>query len=183
MQRNCTHALVPLAWSGAGYILWIFGYCSNRFDIFLPLASANGSARFPCKFKLRLGAVDVTRDVVLSIGDLVAGWLCFIFWDPLVFFEFLFFFLLTKPTVYVGALLTVFPLLFFLGCTTTGRVALLLFRVMIGRKGIGSFLAAGALVPYNVSDHSCKVARPIHRNVVNLLTVVLRVYVYTKCVP
>lgn len=96
----CT-AVVPWAWSGAGYIRWIFGYCSNRLDIFLPRASvASGSAKSPRKLRLKsVEAVVIWADV-LSSGDRVAGRLCFDFCEFLFgFFEFLFFFLLTSPTV------------------------------------------------------------------------------------
>lgn len=156
-----------MACSGAGYIRWIFGYCSNRLDILRPLASARGSAKSPRKLRLKSGTGDVVRVVELSIGDLVAGRPCFDFCEFLFgFFEFLFFFRFTKPTVYVGTMGTAFPLLFFRPAwTTTGRVALLL-RTIGFRNGIGSFLAAGEVVPYNIKDQSCKVARPTSKVII-----------------
>lgn len=158
---------VPLAWSGAGYIRWIFEYCSNRLDILRSRASAKGSAKSPRKFRLRSGVDDVTLTVELSMGERVAGRcrpcpLSALFFEfRFGFFEFLFFFLFTNPTVYVGMTETAFPLLFFRpACTTTGLVAFVLFLIIGFRDGIGSFLAAGVVVPYNVSDQSCNVARP-----------------------
>lgn len=142
---------------------WIFGYLSNRLVILRPLTSDRGSARSPRKLRLKSGVVDVViRAVVLSMGERVAGRLCFFCEFLFGFFEFLFFFLFTKPTVYcVGTIWTAFPLLFFRpACTTTGRVALLLFLVIGLLNGIGSFFAAGVLVPYKVNDQSCNVARP-----------------------
>lgn len=168
-RRTCSLPVgkVPLAWSGAGYIRWIFGYCSNRLDILRSRASARGSAKSPRKLRLRSGVDDVSLTVELSIGERVAGrcrpcslsalFFEFRFW----FFEFLFFFLLTSPTVYVGMTETAFPLLFFLpACTTTVLVAFVLFLTIGFLDGIGSFLVAGVVVPYNVRDQSCNVARP-----------------------
>lgn len=158
---------VPWACSGAGYMRCIFGYCSNRLDILRPRASASGSVRSARRFRLRSAAVDVvTRAVVLSIGDRVAGRLCFDFCEFLFgFLEFLFFFLFTSPTVYVGTIGTGFPLLFLRPAwTTIGRVALPLLRIIGFRNGMGSFLAAGVLVPYKVKDQSCNVARPMTWN-------------------
>lgn len=168
-DTTCTlyTAVVPWAWSGAGYIRWIFGYCSNRLDIFLPRESVtSGSAKSPRKLRLKSVDAVVARADVLSSGERVAGRLCFDFCEFLFgFFEFLFFFLLTRPTVLVGTIGTGLPLLFFRpACSTTGRVASPRFRIIGFRNGIGSFLAAGVLVPYNVRDQSCNVARPIYGN-------------------